>query len=226
MLKNWGDEAVDDEGGDGAPQTKKQTQKFNSIELVDGELPENKSWIKDGIKTVIEYTRRPDGKVVMKTRTYKLENREVVVTKGVMERRNWAKFGVSKNLAPGPDPASTNVVIDDIFLVLSSKKEVKDDSDEQDKLADKLKGRMVSCRICKGDHWTTKCPYKDKMAVARPDGAEPLDGEGADKPKGDGGEASGAGESEGPGVNSKGVYVPPSQRAGRRGEVFCAAFFV
>lgn len=22
---------------------------------------------------------------------------------------------------------------------------------------------MVSCRICKGDHWTTKCPFKDSV---------------------------------------------------------------
>ena len=23
---------------------------------------------------------------------------------------------------------------------------------------------MVQCRICKGDHWTTQCPYKDSLA--------------------------------------------------------------
>ena len=23
---------------------------------------------------------------------------------------------------------------------------------------------MVQCRICKGDHWTTHCPYKDTLA--------------------------------------------------------------
>ena len=25
--------------------------------------------------------------------------------------------------------------------------------------------KMVSCRICKGDHWTTKCPFKDTMKM-------------------------------------------------------------
>ena len=23
--------------------------------------------------------------------------------------------------------------------------------------------RLVMCRVCKGDHWTTKCPYKDSL---------------------------------------------------------------
>jgi len=25
--------------------------------------------------------------------------------------------------------------------------------------------KIVQCRICKGDHWTTKCPYKDRLEV-------------------------------------------------------------
>lgn len=24
---------------------------------------------------------------------------------------------------------------------------------------------MVKCRICKDDHWTTQCPYKDKLGT-------------------------------------------------------------
>lgn len=31
---------------------------------------------------------------------------------------------------------------------------------------------MVSCRICKGDHWTTKCPFKDSVKVAELDDAK------------------------------------------------------
>ncbi len=27
----------------------------------------------------------------------------------------------------------------------------------------KLQSTNISCRICKGDHWTTKCPYKDTL---------------------------------------------------------------
>ena len=36
------------------------------------------------------------------------------------------------------------------------------DDDPLKKLRDNQKG-MVTCRICKGDHWTTKCPYKDTL---------------------------------------------------------------
>ena len=33
------------------------------------------------------------------------------------------------------------------------------------KLKEQSKG-MVTCRICKGDHWTSKCPYKDTLGPA------------------------------------------------------------
>lgn len=36
------------------------------------------------------------------------------------------------------------------------------DDDTLKKLASAGKG-MVQCRICKGDHWTTQCPYKDSL---------------------------------------------------------------
>ena len=25
--------------------------------------------------------------------------------------------------------------------------------------------KMVSCRFCKGDHWSSKCPYKDTLGA-------------------------------------------------------------
>ena len=38
------------------------------------------------------------------------------------------------------------------------------DDDPLKKLKEQQKG-MVTCRICKGDHWTTKCPYKDTLGA-------------------------------------------------------------
>lgn len=39
----------------------------------------------------------------------------------------------------------------------------------------KLKGqKIVSCRICKGDHWTTRCPYKDTLGPMQKELAEQL----------------------------------------------------
>ncbi|XP_039589077.1 eukaryotic translation initiation factor 3 subunit G-like [Passer montanus] len=38
-----------------------------------------------------------------------------------------------------------------------------------------LKGqKIVSCRICKGDHWTTRCPYKDTLGPMQKELAEQL----------------------------------------------------
>ncbi|KAK2510815.1 hypothetical protein Q9233_017405 [Columba guinea] len=37
---------------------------------------------------------------------------------------------------------------------------------EEEDPMNKLKGqKIVSCRICKGDHWTTRCPYKDTLGA-------------------------------------------------------------
>jgi len=70
---------------------------------------------------------------------------------------------------------------------------------------------MVSCRICKGDHWTTKCPYKDSLAPLQ----ESLD---ADKKKDE--PASNAAQQASAGGPRAGKYVPPSLREGgnRKGE--------
>lgn len=48
----------------------------------------------------------------------------------------------------------------------------------------KLKGqKIVSCRICKGDHWTTRCPYKDTLGPMQKELAEQLGLSTADKEK-------------------------------------------
>ena len=43
---------------------------------------------------------------------------------------------------------------------------------DNDLLKKALGPKMVSCRICKGDHWTTKCPFKDSVKVADLDDAK------------------------------------------------------
>lgn len=71
-----------------------------------------------------------------------------------------------------------------------------------------LKGKKVKCRICNGEHFTARCPFKDTMAPVGEDGAA-----------GDAG-AGGAGDSEvaggGLGVG-KSSYVPPHMRSGGAG---------
>lgn len=85
---------------------------------------------------------------------------------------------------------------------------------EDDPLS-RLKGtKMVSCRICKGDHWTTKCPYKDSfpalqdMEVEKKKAEEPPPA------------AAAGGQPQAPTGARTGKYVPPSLRDGgnRKGD--------
>jgi translation initiation factor 3 subunit G len=67
---------------------------------------------------------------------------------------------------------------------------------EQKKVS--LKESKIKCRICNGEHWTSKCPYKDTMAPEGEDGS----GGAGDEP------------AEGPGGLGQigGSYVPPHMR--------------
>ena len=66
---------------------------------------------------------------------------------------------------------------------------------------------LVVCRICgkKGDHWTSKCPFKELAAMKGMAIGEKLDEEG--------GAAAGGASAAGAGTG-KASYVPPSLRAG------------
>ncbi|KAM7305497.1 eukaryotic translation initiation factor 3 subunit G [Ixodes scapularis] len=154
-------------------------------------------------KVTTEFRENEDGKKVKVLRHYKVERRQV--SKSVARRKLWKKFGDAKNDPPGPN-AATTVVGEEISLQFISAKE-EEQSHEDDMLA-KLrsqKTKMVKCRICKEDHWTTQCPFKDKVALpehlkeeAKPAMTTP---EVEEKVK-------------------SGKYIPPSMREGanRRGE--------
>merc|ERR1719242_1066195 len=132
-------------------------------------------------------------------RTYKIERK--MVPKSVAQRRNWAKFGMSKSDKPGPNPQTT-VVAEEIWMNFVANKD-ENEKDDKDDAMSKIKGSMgagqgiVKCRICGGDHWTSQCPYKDTLAPLRESLQGPLDGEAA--------EAGG-------GSTAGGKYVPPSRR--------------
>lgn len=79
-------------------------------------------------------------------------------------------------------------------------------------MRDKLKDKKVKCRICDGEHFTARCPFKDTMA---PVGEEGLGGAGG--AEGPGGDNDGAPSKEGGLGGGGSSYVPPHLRKGAAG---------
>ncbi|XP_033323630.1 eukaryotic translation initiation factor 3 subunit g1 [Megalopta genalis] len=171
-------------------------------------LPSPSEIYENGFKVLTEYKYNQDNKKVKVVRTYKIEKR--IVSKTIAVRKNWAKFGDSVDDRPGPNPATT-VGGEDVFMqfISSKEEENKVEEDNLDKLKNMGDKGVVKCRNCNGDHWTSKCPYKDTVLAGGkvPDDKKPLINAGAPgavaelKPQG-----------------SK--YVPPSMRDGgnKRGD--------
>ena len=154
-----------------------------------------------GIKTVTEYRVKEDGSKVRSIKRVKVHKVSKTVTKEMLERKKWARFGDAARYKTG-DESMTAVSLEEIFLErarLQPKSELEKANDPLKAMASSQTSLLV-CRICgkKGDHWTTKCPYKDLAAM--------------------GDKTSAMMDVGGPGdAKSGGGYVPPSRRAGATG---------
>jgi len=172
-------------------------------------LPPPSEKIKGDTKVVTEYIFNEDNKKVKVVRTYKIERK--MVPKIVAERREWAKFGMSRQDKPGPNPQTT-VVAEEIWMQFVANKE-ESEKEVSDSALDQLKATnrgVVKCRICKEDHWTTQCPYKDTLGPLRESLTGPVEGEGG--PEGGAGAAAAPGPAAAGGGGAGGKYVPPSRR--------------
>ncbi|XP_027358962.1 eukaryotic translation initiation factor 3 subunit G-like isoform X1 [Abrus precatorius] len=179
----------------------------------------------NGIKKVIEYKFDDDGnkvKITTTTRTRKLANARL--SKRAVERRSWPKFGdavhedvgsrltmvsTEEILLERPKPLGSPSLPFSIFLfehrclkiLLSNCAKTEEPKTAGDPLAQFQKGAVLMvCRTCgkKGDHWTSRCPYKDL--------APPSEGF-VDKPAASDVVAATTG-------STKAAYVPPGMRAG------------
>ncbi|KAL3435842.1 eukaryotic translation initiation factor 3 subunit G-domain-containing protein [Aspergillus tetrazonus] len=165
---------------------------------------------KDGTKTVVSYRFNDEGKKVKVTRRIKTTVVREHVNPQVAERRTWAKFGLEKGHAAGPSFDTTSVGENIVFRPSVNWKaqaaEAEKNGGEKGSIKDQLKDKKVKCRICSGEHFTARCPFKDTMA--------PVDEPGAGGAEG--GAAAGEDAAGGLGAGG-GSYVPPHLRKGAAG---------
>ncbi|TQV96169.1 hypothetical protein V2A60_003392 [Cordyceps javanica] len=182
----------------------------DDIEETSTELPAPQTIAnKDGTKTIITYRINDEGQKVKTTRRIRYITHTEKVNPRVADRKSWGKFGASANDGAGPAADTTSIAENMIFRPsVSWRKDAKDESADPNAQAmkDKLKDKKVKCRICNGEHFTARCPYKDTMAPIGENGA-------ADVAAGMGDEPSPAGAG-GAGAKKGGSYVPPALRGG------------
>ncbi|KAI0132162.1 eukaryotic translation initiation factor 3 subunit-like protein [Xylariales sp. AK1849] len=165
---------------------------------------------KDGTMTTITYRLNDEGQKVKTTRRIRMVKHREIVDPRVAERKTWAKFGLSEKDKAGPQHDTTSVGENIIFRLSTNwKQDTKEEAKDAtaNAMKEKLKDKTVKCRICNGEHFTARCPYKDTMA---PVGAEGSGDVAAGLPDEDGPAAAG-----GAGAGKKGSYVPPALRGDR-----------
>jgi translation initiation factor 3 subunit G len=174
---------------------------------------------KDGTKTTISYRLDDQGRKVKVTRKTRTTVHKEKVNPIVAERREWSKFGLEKGKPKGPQPDTTSVGENILFRPSRDWKNVQAEEAkagggkaEEKSLKEQLRDKKVKCRICQGEHFTARCPFKDTMAPAD-DGATPVN-----DPMAEDGDAEKAAGGLGMGGSN---YVPPHLRKGgsaREGE--------
>ncbi|SCU89056.1 LANO_0D03796g1_1 [Lachancea nothofagi CBS 11611] len=164
----------------------------------------------DGTKTIVSF-RMDNGKkyrVTQKVREIKVTEK---VNRSVAARKHWRKFGAEQDSAPGPDYSTTQLG-EEIVLRLGTQWRKIEEEEELKAKESKGGEKLITCRICGGNHYTMHCPFKDTMGDA-----SAANGGGA----GAGSDPAISGESNADIVSGgvddiAGKYVPPSRRIGAR----------
>jgi len=186
----WGDAAEEDDGLEGVlPPTQ-----------VIG--PDEK-----GVKIIIEWRKNEEGVRTKVTKTVRVKKQVKKLNPAAIRRRSLKKFGDA--LGQNASDNLTVVSTEEIFLERTRPVGTKPEPEKGADLASLGNASLIVCRTCgkKGDHWTSKCPFKD-LAIAKGFSV------GGEKPPTDD-DMGVPGMSSGPG--GKGSYVPPSMRGGAKG---------
>jgi translation initiation factor 3 subunit G len=118
----------------------------------------------DGTKSIITYRLNDAGKKIKTTRKIRTTVVKEHVNPRVAERKEWVKFGDEKGHPPGPDLSTTSVGENNVFRPSANwKANSKEEDPSENTLREQLRDKKVACRICKGDHFTARCPFKDTL---------------------------------------------------------------
>ena len=166
----------------------------------------------DGSRKIVTHHELGDnGKMKKIIRTYEIKS----MPRSVAQRKEWIKFGDAVSDGKGVN-ASTTQVAEEVYLSLTTNKETLEQDDNPLAMIGP-QHKMVSCRYCKGDHWSSKCPYKDTLgATTMVDETSTISNQ-SENP-------SGATQVSGNLLSSRpgGKYVPPSLRgevSNKKGEM-------
>ncbi|KAJ2085370.1 translation initiation factor eIF3 subunit g, partial [Coemansia sp. S142-1] len=127
------------------------------------------------------------------------------VNRAVAERKKWAKFGELRSDGTMKANGGVATTIGEVVELRLSQyaaqmKQQEIDAAEQEK-ASAIKSSKILCRVCRGEHFTAKCPYKDTMTSAEDIlGGGPVTA------------AASADDSK----SGPNAYVPPHMRAGAK----------
>ncbi|RZC61849.1 hypothetical protein C5167_023605 [Papaver somniferum] len=154
----------------------------------------------NGIKKITEFKFNDDGNKVKITTTIRVRKlAKARLTKAAIERRSWPKFGDAVHEDVGA--RLTMVSTEEIRLERPRPPGSKEDTKIPGDPLGTPNAVLMVCRTCgkKGDHWTSKCPYKD--LAAPPESF-------SDKPP--------TADTATAGTSKSGTYIHPGQRDGAK----------